>query len=257
MKKQMTPNSIKNVLILLALVATSLSFGQVGINTVAPANGSILDIESANKGIFIPRVSIIDLTTINPVTGISGPVEELAAAGLLVYNTFAGTGTGFYFWNGTDWAPISASSITEPPIDSVSLATDQSLNTAAYTDIPGMTLTFTARKASVLIQMTASGFGSINSLSIANLRVFNTTSSTVIGGTMEKVQSFYDPSGPGAYQVTTWSAGYSKLLTGLTIGATYSIKVQGFCSNASPSGAIVIQPASNPDDNHLTLSVIQ
>ena len=120
-----------------------------------------------------------------------------------------------------------------------------------------MTLTFTARKTSVAIQLTASGFGSVNSMSIAYLRIFNTTGGIVIGGTMEKVQSFYDPSGPSSYWITPWSAAYSKRLTGLTIGNTYDIKVQGYAVAVSPGGAAVIQPASSPDNNHLTLSVIQ
>jgi hypothetical protein len=258
MKKQYFTFSQEYLVFLILFCCFSYhSYSQVGINTIKPGDGSILDIVSTEKGVFIPRINIIDLTTINPVTGVVGAAAELAATGLLVYNTSGTTGVGFYYWNGTDWVSVSGTATAEPPIDSVSLVSDVILNNSAYTDITGMSLTFIARKTSVLINMTASGFGTTNSMSIAYLRIFNVSSSSVIGGTMEKVQSFYDPSGPTSAWITTWSSVYSKLLTGLTVGNSYTIKVQGFGSPVVNGGQAVIYPLSSSDSNHLTLSVLQ
>jgi trimeric autotransporter adhesin len=95
----------KNSLFLLALVSSIIATQaqNVGINTTgaAPANSAMLDVASANKGLLIPRVALINLTTAAPVVA---PVTSL-----LVYNT-ATSGVkpnnitpGFYYWNGTMW----------------------------------------------------------------------------------------------------------------------------------------------------------
>lgn len=72
---------------------------QVGINNPSPADASILDITSNDKGVLVPRMNISNLSTIAPVTGGSTP-------SLLVYNTNTATGPGFFFWNGSRWTPI-------------------------------------------------------------------------------------------------------------------------------------------------------
>ena len=60
-------------------------------------------LNDANRGILIPRVSLAAVT--NGTTPVATPLT-----GLLVYNTNAavtgGAGTGFYFWNGTQWTPL-------------------------------------------------------------------------------------------------------------------------------------------------------
>lgn len=70
--------SFYNVLKLSIVFFLNLSYSQVGINTTTPHSSAILDIESNNKGVLIPRVS---LTGSNDLTTISSP-----ANGLLVYN---------------------------------------------------------------------------------------------------------------------------------------------------------------------------
>ncbi|SEQ21027.1 hypothetical protein SAMN05444005_1108 [Flavobacterium urocaniciphilum] len=87
---------MKKVLFLFLLPL--LTLGQVGINTTTPNSSSILDIEATDKGILIPRISIPNLSSASPITS--------PATSLLVYNTNTTTGTGFYFWNGTNWAPL-------------------------------------------------------------------------------------------------------------------------------------------------------
>ena len=85
------------------LITTLLAFtqgiAQVGINTTTPSGGSILDVNSTNKGMLVPRVSINNLNTIAPVTG--GGTESL-----LVYNTNTSTGKGFYYWDNIKWVNI-------------------------------------------------------------------------------------------------------------------------------------------------------
>lgn len=87
------------------------SFSQnsnVGINNTGavPDNSAMLDVVSTSKGILIPRVSLISDAD---VATISSPVTSL-----MIYNTNAsmtnGSGTGYYYWNGSKWTPITVTS---------------------------------------------------------------------------------------------------------------------------------------------------
>ena len=77
---------------------------QVGIGTTNPDASSILDIESSNKGVLIPRVFLLSSTDVVTI--------PTPATSLVVYNTNNTTGTnlvtpGFYFWKGTYWSRIN------------------------------------------------------------------------------------------------------------------------------------------------------
>lgn len=63
-------------------------FAQVGINTTTPHASSMLDITATDKGLLIPRIAIPNLNAAAPVT--------TPATSLVVYNTNAATGIGFY-----------------------------------------------------------------------------------------------------------------------------------------------------------------
>ena len=89
----------ENLILLILLTFFSISNAQVGINTTTPAGGSILDIESADKGMLVPRIDILDLATIAPITG--GAPESL-----LVWNTNTSTGVGFHYWDGIRWVSL-------------------------------------------------------------------------------------------------------------------------------------------------------
>ena len=80
----------------------------VAINAAGTAadNSAKLDISATNKGVLIPRVSLISNTD---VATIASP-----ATSLLVYNSNAsmtnGNGKGYYYWNGSKWGPVTMSS---------------------------------------------------------------------------------------------------------------------------------------------------
>jgi hypothetical protein len=120
---------MKNKIIFLAAMIFSLTLGEawgvasfaqnVGINTTgnAPNSSALLDINASpgnNKGILIPR---LPLTATNVGTPIS-PAPGAGETGLMVFNT-ATAGVppndvvpGFYYWNGTAWAPLGAGGST-------------------------------------------------------------------------------------------------------------------------------------------------
>jgi len=72
---------------------------QVGINTTTPDASSMLDINATDKGLLIPRVSIPNLNAAAPIT--------TPATSLIVYNTNATSGIGFYYWDGAKWTPFT------------------------------------------------------------------------------------------------------------------------------------------------------
>ena len=79
-----------------------------------------------------------------------------------------------------------------------------------------------------------------------------------MGGFNANGQSVYKAgSGGGAtiYSVSTWSGSFSKIITGLTVGNSYTIVVQAKTDNIYGTDGIAIYPASYPDSDHLTLTV--
>ena len=87
----------------LFLLSCSLFAQTVGINSTGavPATSAMLDVFAVDKGLLIPRVDIIDLNTAVPV---SSPTTSL-----LVYNTNATSGVGYYFWGGSKWINLKDS----------------------------------------------------------------------------------------------------------------------------------------------------
>lgn len=251
------PNThILFVFVVSMLLSCAEVFSQVGVNTTAPANGSILDVNSANKGVFIPKIDIVDLSTIAPVTGVGTTVAELqAASGLMAFNTNTSTGPGFFFWAGDRWQPIGGDTVADPPIDSVTLTTDIMIsNTTTWAIVPALSaLTFTARKTDVLVTFTASGFGSTNAISLIQFRIRNEAATNIIGGTQTIMQNFDD----GTSSIAAWSASFTKLLTGLTVGNTYTLRVDARVNSNFGSPNAIIFANNGSEFNHLSLSVIQ
>lgn len=90
------------------LITLQISQAQVGIGTTNPASGALLDIDSSDKGLMIPRIHLTgtdDTTTITPA----------ATVGLLVFNTNDSTPgltqvtEGFYYWDGVMWVRLLTS----------------------------------------------------------------------------------------------------------------------------------------------------
>ncbi len=95
---------IRIVLCLLSLIVfhqvmRAQSVG-IGINAFTPDASSILEIQSANKGMLISRVALTQTTLAAPVAA--------PAVSLIVYNTanLNDVTPGYYFWTGTYWARI-------------------------------------------------------------------------------------------------------------------------------------------------------
>jgi hypothetical protein len=95
----MTNVFLKYTCLLLFVCLSFLSFSQnVGINAVGtdPDNSAMLDIQSKDKGLLIPRMTLIEKSSIiNP------------ANGLLVYQTT--DSVGFWYYDANQWVPLFVS----------------------------------------------------------------------------------------------------------------------------------------------------
>lgn len=87
----------------LLLFASSNLFSQVkiGNNPGTINSNSLLELESTNKGILPPRVTLTDVASYSPLS--SSIVE-----GMLVYNDGGTLSKGFYVWSGSVWKKLES-----------------------------------------------------------------------------------------------------------------------------------------------------
>ncbi|PKA83382.1 hypothetical protein ATE92_1534 [Ulvibacter sp. MAR_2010_11] len=219
----------------------SFNIGSVVPNSGSASDGQLVTFEN-NTSQTMRIVNNAGGTAINRILCPGG--QDLILNGLYA------TVTLMYQTNHARWV-ITGNSQNTASSDSVSLATDIQISSATWANVPSMgTLTFTARKPSVLIMLSASGFAYTNSMAYVQLRVLN--GATSIGGTNTKMQSYDDVTGT----ITVWSCNFTKTLTGLTVGTNYTLTVQGQVSGILGTYNAAIFPITNPDSHHLTISAI-
>jgi hypothetical protein len=88
---------------LICVGTITMNAQNVGISAtgIVPSGDAGLDVNFTDKGLLIPRVSLSSLTTYNPpITG-GGPTTSM-----LIYNTNATIGTGYYYWDGSRWVKL-------------------------------------------------------------------------------------------------------------------------------------------------------
>ena len=89
--------------VLLFSVSANTTYAQYGFGTNQPSKASVIEANSANKGILIPRVALNTTNNFEPVNGINSTAQHTVNS-LLVYNTAnGGSGStavtpGYYYW---------------------------------------------------------------------------------------------------------------------------------------------------------------
>ena len=95
----------KQILLLTLLITLTLSSGSVwaqyGIGTNTPNASAALEIESPDKGVLIPSITLTSTSTFAPITGTASTSHD----GMIVWNDSSSTandlkGVGFYYWQG-------------------------------------------------------------------------------------------------------------------------------------------------------------
>lgn len=103
-----------NLLLFVATTAFAQT-GEAGIGTTNPDASSILDIESTNKGVLLPRVTLTSNTMdLDSDAGTTQP------NGLLIYNAAGGAlPEGYYYWDGSLWNLVAGENVTPPVISTL------------------------------------------------------------------------------------------------------------------------------------------
>lgn len=198
--------------------------------------------------------------------GTASPAEKLHVAGNIRANFLSGVGTRVVGadlngsltiiapgTNGQVLTQTAAGPVYQNALNiaSTSLTTDYTVTSTTMTNIPGMSVTFTATKTNAMLIFSASGFAYTNSMAYVQFRVMN--GGTVLGGTNTLTQNYDDVTGT----VTPWSCTFTKNITGLTVGNSYTFQVQALRNGIYGTYDTVIQAATTPNGHHMTLSVMQ
>jgi hypothetical protein len=87
---------------LLMISATVSAQIKIGDNSTVKNVNSVLEIESTNKGLLMPRIALTNTTNIAPFTA-------TIVAGMTIYNTatVGDVTPGFYYYEGTKWVRVA------------------------------------------------------------------------------------------------------------------------------------------------------
>jgi hypothetical protein len=155
-------SQMSRISLLIALAAGFTANAQVkfGDNATTINPGSLLELESTNKGLLFPRISLTSTTS----WGLSGT----AVAGMSIYNTnaaitgssiYRALGAGMYYFDGTGWVSkngVAAASAIEPWYN-VATSTGATSNTQNIYQMGSVGVGTTAPSAKLEVVTTAIG----------------------------------------------------------------------------------------------------
>lgn len=75
----------------------------IGPSTQSPDPSAMLDVQSSNKGVLVPRVTLT-------ATNLAAPVVNPAIS-LLIYNPGGSVAAGYYYWDGAQWKTIGGNDL--------------------------------------------------------------------------------------------------------------------------------------------------
>ncbi len=199
------------------------SQNNVGIGTNTPDANSILELSSTNKGLLIPRLTTVQRTAMN--TSLS-----VAQKGLLVFDT---TDNSFYFWDGTTWVQVGASS-----------ASCNTLDAAYNCGGNGAGRTINANFGNVQIDLSNITNNTEAFVSNANAGTSGNPSTAIVGQNSATGVSVYaeNTNNANAYNAleahSSSTNSYTSAVAGYYDGTNQGVGVYGSIYNASTGGGI-------------------
>lgn len=216
-----------NVILIQFVIAQSF-----GIGTDSPDPNAILEVQSSDRGILIPR-----LTTTERNTNLTGLM--LAQRGLLIYNI---TDDAFNYWNGTQWIAFPSAGGADND----------------WVDAGAVMYPFDGATQNVSVGSTLSGgkfsvFSTTPATSIYIENDNNTSGATGIGNYLLNASS----GGIGIYQEISGGSGTGVQLSGIyndftNVTSTGSGIVTGITNNMSGDGSSVVYGVDNRLDGSQT-----
>ncbi len=184
----------------------------------------------------------IGLTGAQGPIGLTGPAGAQGPIGLTGATGAAGP-QGIQGVQG----PAGADGVTN--MNGITLSGSRTIATAAWVNVAGMSFSFTAQTTSAIVMFSSSGYGYTNSMAYVQFRIRN--GATNLGMTQTKIQNYDDVTGT----ITPWSCTYTRYITGLTVGNSYTLSVQGKRDGISGTYDAIID--TGVDGHHMSLSVVQ
>jgi len=263
----------KTLFFIVSLMYFTSTFSQqnVGISDtpINPHPSSMLEIQSTEKGLLIPRMTTAQRLAINaPANGLM--VFDTNENCLVFFSTLSSAWLSLCDFPGPQGpqgeqgptgpagpaGPAGAQGPAGPQgpsgtanIFSVSMNGDQIMTALNWTNVPNLSLNFTPSKNTVFLQTTLSGFAYTESVSFVEFRVL--VNGVSIGGTSEKC-GIYDAWLGNS--ITPWSVAFSKLVN-VNTGVNNTIIVQYRTNAIYGTAGVGIFNNSEPG-HHASLSVI-
>jgi trimeric autotransporter adhesin len=223
---------MKKVFLICMIAIKIVGYAQngVAINTTGAAANSnaMLDVSATNKGMLVPRVNLVTLTS-NSLSAFG--ISATPVTSLLVYNTTASTlpstifQIGFYYWEGSNWIKLNTGATS-------SAATGWGLTGNSGTN-PNINFIGTLDDNDIVFKRNNAPSGRIN-LSAAN---------TSFGlGALNIATSGAANTAFGAYNLQTNTTGYGNTAAGTYALATNNV---GFNNTANGYNALINNSIGN------------
>lgn len=152
---------------------------KIGSNPGTLHPGAILELESSNRGFLLPRISIANLST----WGLNGTATD----GMMVFNTNATTGTGYYVWSGSAWTRIFTGTLNTATTNVLDYNTTSRILTSTVNGVAASSAALplaTSGETGLLSNTDWSTFNAKeNALTFAN-GLTRTTNAITLGGTL-------------------------------------------------------------------------
>lgn len=182
------------------VVPSQKLFSQVGIGTTSVEDNVLLKVESTNKGVLLPNLTVPSLSLPAPVTA--------PAYGLLAYNKAAGK-EGFTFWDGAKWnelvdsrnvysvlgLTISYSTSNSSPVDLSTLAgavnyAENSAPGTIWTFVPGLSKTINITQANNSVFVITEGMVQANNSNIDATKTYTYAIGIFVDGQLKGVRNY-------------------------------------------------------------------
>ncbi len=223
---------------------TKIKDGTVTASPTLPNSAAILDLESNNKGLLLPRVSLSNTTTWG--------LTATPAIGMQIYNTAAGitstsaayptlpNGIGAYYWDGAGWVGMASS----PGIGNI-YTTDGTLAAKRTISMVGDSLKFSDAGGNTAFYNAPTGPGNGPNLVLTTASATGRANLQLTAG-LSNMFMFLD--GGNAAQLTSNA-------TSLNMGLYVASPITFFTNNIT---RITIDPGGNVDiGNGLPTSTLQ
>ena len=180
-------------------------------------------------------------------TGATGPQGVAGVTGATGSQGVAGN-AGATGPSGATGPTGTASAIT---FNSATISSSTTLNATSFTNLPGLSITFTPTQSQTFIEFTASGAGKNNAAEIAYFQVL--VNGTIVGGCATAAANTNTWDG---YSLFGWNVAFSKLIT-VNPNTSNTVTVQYYSNSVVGLNGLVIDPTTRSTDHGTLTAFVQ